>query len=134
MTVINNNGVIRVGRKGKKKFAFGENGTPFEVDVVQAFQAWVDIDNAFRDTPDKTISANTMREYHTAAVKFAKDFDLVTDITTAEALEFLAQLREQYDELAVFFQPKSRIVHESPATSGQALLFSEEENSQTSTN
>ena len=45
------NGVIRVGRKGRKKFAFGE-GEPFEVDVVVAFQEWICIDDGFRERGD----------------------------------------------------------------------------------
>src|SRR5262245_24238892 len=127
-----NNGVVRIGRKGRKKFAFGEEGAGeilFEVDVVVAFQEWRNVDAAFRDrTEDDTIARADIEEYHRAVVAFAckcadikqpdpnehpegKDTPI---ITTAEALDFLARLREQYDEVADFFQPRSREKRDSP--------------------
>ncbi len=136
-----NNGVIRIGRKGLKKFAFGEDGAPFEVDVVVAFQEWIGIDDSFRpmlpdDDGNRMIPVDQMPAYHDAAVKFVQN--LATDytpgsgtgkppnITTAEALDFVARLREQYDELAVFFRPKLREERDSPATSEAELRFSVE--------
>ena len=135
-----NNGVIRVGRKGRKKFAFGEDGIPFEVDVVVAFQQWIGIDDQFREhSEDRTISVADMATYHQAAVSFVKE--LVAEgtyggtnpppnenlhLTTAEALDFIARLREQYDEVAAFFQPKSRDEPDSQGTSAAELRFSTE--------
>ena len=133
-----NNGVIRVGRKGKKKFAFGEDGDPFEVDVVVAFQEWVTIDDGFREaSDDRSIETSDMAAYHKAAVDFVErlasvpdpdgqGFSHPGDITTAEALDFIARLREQYDELADFFLPKKRARDESQDTSGAELQFSVE--------
>jgi hypothetical protein len=146
------NGVIRIGRKGIKKFAFGD-GEPFDVDVVVAFQGWIGIDERFRIsetdsdlvTPDDvgTISTADMPAYHLAALEFVRRLatnpngsDTCTAITVAEALDFLARLREQYDELADFFRPKLREKRDSQDTSGVELRFSEEPtaNSTTSTN
>jgi hypothetical protein len=133
------NGVIRVGRKGLKKFAFGEDGEPFEIDVVVAFQAWVNVDNEFRErSEDRTIHTKDMPDYHAAAVHFvtmlATDYSAGSpnsskqpQITTAEALDFIARLREQYDELADFFRPKSREKPDSPDSSEAQLRFSMEE-------
>ena len=146
MSANNGDGVIRVGRKGRKKFAFGEEGEPFEVDVVVAFQEWVCIDEEFRDkSKDRSIPNSDMLVYHQAAVNFVErlanplsDGELrqpITEVTTAEALDFIARLREQYDELADFFQPRKREKDESPATLGAELRFSVEgEPSPTSTN
>lgn len=137
------NGVIRVGRKGRKKFAFGNDGAPFEVDVVVAFQEWIGVDDHFRErTEDRSIATADMPEYHRAAVEFVQRLattaplsdtldntrvELVApDITTAEALDFIARLREQYDELADFFVPKSREKRASPDTSESELRFSVE--------
>lgn len=132
-------GIIRVGRKGRRKFAFGEDGEPFEVDVVVAFQEWVCIDDQFREGyEDRIIPPSAMAEYHRAAVEFAKSqaCDPVsgdpqhgnppTEITTAEALDFIARLRECYDEVADFFQPKSRAEPDSQDTSAAELRFSVE--------
>lgn len=143
-----NNGVIRVGRKGLKKFAFGEDGPVFEVDVVVAFQEWITTDASFRQE-DGTgpILSTDMAAYHLAAVGFAEKIsgnepnplteamaaerciNRPSKITTAEALDFIARLREQYDELVVFFQPRSRERLASPDISegASALRFSTEE-------
>ena len=133
------NGVIRIGRKGIKKFAFGDD-EPFEVDVVVAFQQWMAVDESFRveeGLPDEgMIPTERMPEYHRTAVEFVEGLRFARDsnqdrdsatITTAEALDFLARLREQYDELVVFFRPKSREERASPASSGAELRFSAEE-------
>lgn len=101
------NGVIRVGRKGLKKFAFGDDGEPFEVDVVVAFQQWIAIDESFRDD-ERVLPTATMEAYHLAAVDFAKNLSRTDGITTAEALDFIARLREEYDTVADFFQPRSK--------------------------
>lgn len=128
------NGIIRIGRKGLKKFAFGDESdpasTPFEVDVVVAFQQWIVIDDSFRPTEEDkdgrlSIPTAEMPAYHQAAVSFIKDLSN-TDVTTAEALDFIARLREQYDELATFFRPKSREEPASPVTSEAELRFSVE--------
>lgn len=145
------NGVIRIGRKGIKKFAFGEEGKPFEVDVIVAFQQWIAIDEEFRgEDGEGSIKTEDIPAYHQAAVEYVKGLtgpherlaadgatviqDEPEGITTAEALDFLARLREQYDELADFFRPRSRAKPDSPATSGAELRFSEEVSSPTSTN
>ena len=115
-----NNGVIRVGRKGLKKFAFGDDGAPFEVDVVVAFQQWICIDEQIREQfEDRLIPAQVMQQYHQAAVDFVGELACraprikgrepeILNITTAEALDFIARLREQYDEVADFFHARSK--------------------------
>lgn len=137
-----NNGVIRIGRKGVKKFAFGDEDEPFEVDVVAAFQQWIIVDDQFRleegtDGSDRSIPIAVLPEYHRAAVEFVHHLMIdgtksakrmteieaagikIAEVTTAEALEFIARLREQYDELADFFQPRLREERDSPGTSGE---------------
>jgi hypothetical protein len=136
-----NNGVIRIGRKGLRKFAIGEENDPrqlpaFEVDVVDAFQQWIGIDDSLRPlTPDedgnRSISTADMPTYHQAAVEFVESLGglpYAHKLTKAEALDFIARLREQYNELAVFFRPKSLQERDSPATSeAPSLHFSAEE-------
>lgn len=130
-----NNGVIRIGKKGLVQFAFNEDGKPFTVDVVVAFYEWVSIDEQFRErTDDRSILPGDMPKYHDEAVLFAKRMatdplgpGVEVDITTAQALDFIARLREQYDEVAVFFRPKLKKERESPDTSVAELKYSEEE-------
>mgnify|MGYP001615992377 CR=1 FL=1 len=128
--VIQSNGVIRIGRKGLKKFAFGEDGAPFEVDVVVSFQEWIGIDDGFRSVDEngvRTIPNADIPAYHQAALGFVSGLAGGGEITVAEALDFLARLREQYDELADFFQPKLREKPGSQDTSEAELRFSAEE-------
>lgn len=122
------NGVIRIGRKGVKKFAFGTDGAPFEVDVVSAFQAWLTIDDEFREAhADHKIPWSQMPDYNAAAVGFVQQVSGGQTVTPAEALDFLARLREQYDEVAAFFRPKSLDAQESQDSSAVELEFSAEE-------
>lgn len=135
-----NNGIIRIGRKGIKKFAFGEEGTsgsePFAVDVVVAFQKWMQIDDSFRPEEEdaqglRKVPMSEMLAYQQAAVEFVEDLrgrGIVRDgvtvsgyepVNAAEALDFLARLREEYDRLADFFHPRSRQKPDSPATSAE---------------
>lgn len=129
------NGVIRVGRKGRRKFAIGdetdERKLPvFEIDVVSAFQRWLTIDDEFREgSEERTIPLARVPEWHDAARNFVAECggcETGDQITVAEALDFLARLREEYDGLADFFRPKSREKQESPASSEPGLVFSEE--------
>lgn len=126
------NGVIRIDKKGKKKFAFGD-GEVFEFDVVEVFQKWIIIDDQFRpDEPNeaghRVISVEEVPQWHQALVLFVKSLMVSDqDITIAEGLEFLARLREEYDKLVDFFHPRSKDEHESPDTSRSEIVFSEEE-------
>lgn len=141
-TTTGSNGVIRIGRKGVKKFAFGDDGAPFEVDVVVAFQQWIALDAMYRideqgHPDDGTIPQDRIPEYHHAAVEFVDQLRNNgtrggvqphdgNRITTAEALDFLARLRECYDEVAAFFRPKSREERASQDSSAVELRFSAE--------
>lgn len=140
MSAANGNGVIRVGRKGTKKFAFGNEGEPgsepFSVDVVVAYQAWICTDNDFREQVDptggRTIPTANMPEYNRMAKEFVQSLAAggpdkePPEITTAEALDFIARLRECYDEVAIFFLAKSPEERASRDTSEVELQFSVE--------
>lgn len=124
-----NNGVIRVGKKGMAKFAIGEEGKPFEVDVVATMQQWFIIHESYQQTEGEEkgkIRTEDMPAFHSSAVDFVKQLAPEDNPTTAEALHFLALLREQWDGLIDFFQPRKREKDESPGTSAEGLVFLEE--------
>ena len=146
------NGVVRIGNKGLKKFAFGAEGSPggepFEIDVVTTIQQWFNIHDEFvqqgeeNEEGKKVISSAEIPRYHQAAVDFCEDLRCTHPsngiakeqcdktgykvVTVAEALDFNARLRECYDELVVFFRPKSREEPASQDSSAVELHFSEE--------
>lgn len=143
MSTGNGNGVIRINRKGIKKFAFGD-GEPFDVDIVIVQQQWLVIDESFRPpeiNDDGTTNENRAvpNDQSAAYYEAARDFvsklasvnnkGEITRVTIAEALEFLARLREQWSDLVSFFRPRSRDERESPDTSTSPsveILYSEE--------
>lgn len=135
MSSNNGSNIVKIGRKGKKKFLFGDDDSNvFEVDIVTAFQEFCIIDDNFRPPEDdggnRVIPEADIPAYHDAIVAFVKDLARgnADDITKAEALDFLARLREQYDELADFFRPKSRRKQDSPSSTEarSEVRFSEE--------
>ena len=123
------NGVIRIGRKGKKKFAFGD-GDVFEVDIVTALQEWEVRDDSFRpeeadEEGRRNIPMSDIQQYQQAAVDYVKELSGV-EVTVAEAFDFLARLREQYNEVAENFLVKSSKKPDLPDTSEAELRFSVE--------
>lgn len=139
------NGVIRIGRKGIKQFAFGEDGQPgsepFKVDVVTAFDKWIEIDNNFRpeeadEDGNRLIPRSELPAYHQATIDFVESLrgnnrtssmpEGYEEVNISEALHFIARLREEYNELADFFRPRSRQKPEQQDTSEVELRFSPE--------
>jgi hypothetical protein len=133
------NGIIRIGRKGIKKFAFGD-GPAFEVDVVAVFQEFLRIDDVFRPAEEdeggfRRMPLDQVSHFHGRLLEFVQQLSNQT-VSTGEALDFFARVREEYDALADFFLPKRRKKDESSATSEEgSLRFSAEPDpSATSTN
>lgn len=141
------NGVVRIARKGRRKFAFGEEGTPgsapFTVDVVDVFHSWLGTYDQFRqeeedESGERPIPRENREAYHAGAVQFVEALrnsptdvrgeERYEEVSVAEAMDFMARLREAYDELVVFMQAKSRAKQDSPATSEEPsqLRFSVE--------
>lgn len=129
------NGVFRVGRKGRRKFAFGE-GAPFEVDVVDAYERWIEIDESFRVQEGSegvkpedigTIPTAVLAQHRQAAVMFTQELSGETDLSKTEALEFIRMLREQYREMAESFRDRRHEDAASQDSSEVEHLFSVEE-------
>ncbi len=102
--------VIRIGRKGRRLFAFGEEGKPFEVDVVALHSEWVNVDRTFRDDkgdvpPERLLEMNRTALEFVVAVGQQVGVDLA-DISLAEALEFIKEITEEVHRLRGFFVPK----------------------------
>ncbi len=114
----NGHQVIRIGRKGRKLFAFGEEGKPFEVDVVALHSEWVNVDRTFRDEKgdvpsDRLLEMNKTALEFVMAVGRQVDVDL-SDISLAEALEFIKEITEEVHKLKDFFVPKFSDAPSSP--------------------
>ena len=108
------NGVLRISRKGRCKFAFGDD-LPFEVDVVAVFDEWVQIDSSFRNEagelpPDKVCAYGGSKLSFVQSIVNAAYQTQGTNgpsLSHAEAAEFLAMVQTKIEELRPFFAPKS---------------------------
>lgn len=106
------NGVIRIGTKGRKKFAFGD-GQPFLVDVVDLSNKWAAIDTAYRE-PDGTVAPSKMLALNNDLWNFVREETGVMDISKAEAIEFMKHVTDEATALSDFFVPKS--VKDAPSS------------------
>ena len=123
----NGESIIKIGRKGKRTFVLGEDGKPFTIDVVAVYYDYLDLDKNFRD--DKgVVPDDRIGPLNKAAWDYVKDVagtggGDASDCTLAEALEFLATLRKEYDKLKSFFEIDSPEESSSP-TPSETLRFS----------
>ncbi len=122
--------IIKIGRKGRKKFQLGDR-PPFEIDVILVQNQWLEIDRGFRDEKDE-IPPERNAEANKAAWLFVSELcgtpttspDDAESLTMTEALEFLNVLTREGAKLADFFVPK---LPEGQSSSGRSttLHFSE---------
>ncbi len=140
MSESNGRGVIRITRKGRRSFCFGDEGTPgsepFVVDVVDVFHRWLATYDTFRqveedDDGERSIPPENRDAYHQAAINFVEELRWAKteakpadyeEVSVGEALDFFARLREAYDELLVFMRPKLREERDSPASSAEGSV------------
>jgi hypothetical protein len=120
MSETNGSGIIRIGKKGLRKFTFDEDADAFEIDVIAAQAQWLELDRQFRDDnnevpPDKLIALN--EEARRFAMELAYDTKPKRILSIAEALEFLKLLNEEAGRLADFFTPKDSEVPSSRESS-----------------
>jgi hypothetical protein len=111
--------IIRIGRKGVKRFALGD-GEPFSVDVIVVSNQWSDIDGSFRDEKGE-IPRERWTECNQAAWQFVKQLSGTQDITLAEALEFIAKITIEAKKLQSFFDIKSPSEPSSPQSTGTVV-------------
>lgn len=125
------NGVIRIGRKGRIKFAFGED-EPFEVDVIEVHDSWYATDQQYRDEKGDIPVEQTL-VYHEAERAFVQNIvnacyqdgkhTQPPVLTHAEAMEFIAKVASEVAKLRDFFEVRLSDPHVSPERT--AVRFSQ---------
>ena len=120
--------ILRIGRRGKVKFAFGEEGEPgseaFFVDIVKVLDAWIDVDWQLRDAEGK-LPADKNEEYGQNKHEFAQRIvteayaaqhagKVPPELTRAEASEFLAYVSQEASKLRGFLPKPSETAQSSP--------------------
>ena len=116
------NGVVRITKRGVVKFAFGETGKEFEVDVVQVYDEFVEMEWGFCDENNK-IPKEKHPEYRKARVDFTQA--IVNDaygnetapiITRGESDEFISRILEEVAKLRPFSKESSEEKQSSPSS------------------
>ena len=134
MSASNGDEVIRIEKKGIKKFAFGD-GPVFSVDVIRAMDAWNGIDGEYRDAaggvPKEKLAAwrraqlNFARDWVTATVDPQVAAQIVPEIDDAQALAFINRLDAYIDGLKDFFGVRTGKEPSPPPPSDSATVFTE---------
>ena len=111
------NGILKIGRKGKKKFAIGD-GAPFEIDVIAENNRWIRLSNEYctekNEDGQMVCPRNQMEARELAGWQYVQQISGTADVTLAEALEFLSVLAEEAGKLQPFFKPRSSDEPSSP--------------------
>ena len=121
-------GVIKIGRKGIRKFAFGD-GAEFAIDVISVRNEWLEIDRSFRDE-NSMIAPENVAKLNQSALAFVREVAKDQSVNMSEALEFMARLTEEAAKLRRFFVPAFDEKLESqgssePGSAKPAVVFSE---------
>lgn len=121
--------VIRIGKKGRRTFALGDDessqiGQTFTVDVVHVYNQYLESTKAFENEegkipPEAIPQVNKMGFDLLAGMAGFKTPREAEDagLTLAMSLEFFHLLEEEFVRLADFFAPKSKEESSSPAKS-----------------
>ena len=112
--------VIRIGRKGKRLFALGD-GEQFEVDVVLAYNQWVDLYRSCQNEKGE-VSPDSQAKVNALAAQFVIELSGTQDLTMAEVLEFLAVLHTEVVALQGFLEVTLPGVPASPKRSASIVL------------
>ncbi len=112
MSESNGDEVIRIEKKGVKKFAFG-SGPVFAVDVLRCWDCWSGIDDEFRDATGN-VPKEKLAAWRKAQLSFARDWvratmdppeaeKIVAEIDDGQALAFVNRLGNCIKGLKDFF-------------------------------
>lgn len=114
----NGTGIIQIGRKGMKKFQFGDDGQPFEVDVTQVWNDFISIADHFRGE-DGNVPRDKADEHNRAIAEYVADKSKmpVGELSLSEVLEFQAVIMEEAEKLRDFFDVALRKKRGLPGSS-----------------
>lgn len=127
----NLNGVIRIARKGIVKFAFGDDGDEFPVDVRIVYDAWREVDWQLRNEKgelpnDKWVEHGQNRiRFVQAIVNDAYAVIGVAEIpqvSGTEAVAFIDRVYEEVEKAHNFFSPKKDEPSSLPANQPEVRI------------
>ena len=109
--------IIKIGRKGKKTFQFGDDGMPFSIDVVAVHNLYLDYCRPLQN--DKgIIPPEKIAEQSKIILELCRDISQTADLNLSECLEFISVLGEEVEKLRGFFDADLRKKRSSPESTG----------------
>jgi hypothetical protein len=141
MSATNGDGIIKVGRRGIRKFEFGDEAgsVTIELDVIGVWDEWVEIDHSFRDEKgvilkDRLVERNTRcRTWVQGMIEAAGGVTNAEDashvaqhLSLTDALTFMKLLCEEVEKLKVFFERSTGEKPSSGVSSGDARVTYEQ--------
>jgi hypothetical protein len=133
----NGDGIIKIGKKGIRKFEFGDEKAAVivELDVVATFDKWCEVDRSFRDAEGK-IPKERLGEFNAAAFLWTKEIIQATgdpkasrgtvnaQLSVAEAICFVNALSKEVEKLKLFFDPPTDDAPSLPKRSEISVEYS----------
>jgi hypothetical protein len=128
MSESNGERILKVGRQGRRKIQFGDDDPVFEIDVIEVYNQFSDLDLQFRDDKGEFDKARTA-DWNKACWGFVQQvvLDHLADLAAAEkinaamsltdARRFLKLLQEEANRLIPFFKVELDEKPSSPAPS-----------------
>lgn len=131
----NLNGVIRISRKGVVKFAFGEEGDEFPVDVRVVYDAWREVDWQLRNDKGE-LPNDKWVEHGQNRIKFVQEIvngayqvlmmdgqpREVPEVSGSEAVAFIDRVYEEVEKAHNFFSPKKDEPSSSPGNQPEVRI------------
>jgi|HubBroStandDraft_2_1064218.scaffolds.fasta_scaffold461036_2 hypothetical protein len=126
MTTATDNHVLRIPRQGMAKFALGDDGPTFELDLIHAHDGWIGIQNGYFDEAGKIPDAKadewreTRRAHFQALVQEAYNAINAGEaprMTRWEVEHIWHVVREEVRKLRDFLSPVSVTPPSPPANS-----------------
>lgn len=122
--------IIKVGKRGLRKFQHCDESPVVTLDVIHVSNQWAELDDEFREPAREgeeagVIPPGKMKEYQDRAVKFVAEILQAKEeeVSKADAFHFIKLLTDEVDKLKDFFLPESR---KEPSSHGSTeVTFSE---------
>lgn len=122
MSQENGSTIIKLGRKGVRKFQFDEDTPIVELDVIHCWNQWLTVERSFRNEKGE-VPPEKNPEVNMALNQFSCQMLQVQEMSDANALEFQAVLGKEVDKLLPFFDASSEDEPSSPPNS-TTVVFS----------
>lgn len=129
MSESNGERILKVGRQGRRQIQFGDDDPVFEIDVIEVYNQFIELDMKFRDEKggfDKTRTADWNKAcwgfvQQEVVLAHLPDQEAAAKINAAmsltDARRFLKLLQEEADRLIPFFKLELGEKPSSPARS-----------------